>query len=137
MRDDADLQPELAEVLQEQPGEDYAAVDVCVRDIHTPVFVQDLPRNGGMSAFTKTIAAAAVEPRLILTADRWRGEAKLVAVDADMQVCFDNANQPTATWPQGVPLVLRGIADVYVQGVGGAAVTVSVIVERWAAGSGE
>lgn len=132
MRDESDLQPELADVLQEEPAEDPAAIDVCVRDIHTPVRTQPLPPNGGMDAFTKTVGATG-DPVRLLSADRWRGRAIIVSVAADFKVGFNSPSNPVVTWPQDVPLEVRGIADIYVQAVADT-VELSVIVERWAAG---
>lgn len=134
MREESDLQPELAEVLQEQPAEDPAAIDVCVRDVHTPVRTQELPPNGGMDAFTKDIGATG-DPQRILSADRWRGKATLVG-DAAFLVGFNSSSNPTARWPADTPLYVRGIADIYVKAVTGT-VSLSVIVERWAAGGGD
>lgn len=128
--DDASLQPELAEVLQQEP-EDNPRIEVCVRDVHGPVRVQALPRKAA-TAFRKVISASAVQPAMILRADHYRAQATLIP-DADMRVSFNDPSEPYAVWPADLPLVVAATADIYVLGDAGA-LTVNVIVEKWATG---
>jgi hypothetical protein len=128
--EDASLQPELAVVLQEEP-EDNPKIEVCVRDVHGPVRTQALPRKAA-TAFSKTIAAAAVQPAMILRADHYRGQATLISSVA-IRVSFNDPGESYAVWPANVPLVISAAVDTYVRGDAGAA-TVSVIVEKWATG---
>lgn len=128
--DDASLQPELAEVLQQEP-EDNPKIEVCVRDVHGPVRTQALPRKAA-TAFQKAIGASVLQPAMILRADHYRGQATLIA-DADLRVSFNDPSEPYAVWPADLPLVITASADIYVRGDSGA-VTVNVIVEKWATG---
>lgn len=130
MTEDASLQPELGVVLQEEP-EDNPRIEVCVRDVHGPVRTQALPRKAA-TAFTKTIAAAAVAPAMILRADHYRAQATLISTAA-LRVSFNDAGESFAVWPANLPLVITAAVDIYVRGDAGGA-TVSVIVERWATG---
>lgn len=133
MNDDASLQPELAEVLQQEP-EDNARIDVCVRDVHGPVRVQELPFKA-VSAFSKTIAATVVQAPLILAADHFRGRATLICSGGSMRVSFNAPGESYAVWPAGLPLVLKAAADTYVRPDSATdPITVSVIAERWATG---
>lgn len=128
--EDASLQPELGEVLQAEP-EDRPEIEVCVRDVHGPVRTQALPRKAA-TAFNKTVAADAVQPAMILRADHYRGQATLIS-DAAMRVSFNDPSETFAIWPADLPLVITAVADIYVVGDAGA-ITVSVIVEKWAVG---
>lgn len=128
--EDASLQPELGVVLQAEP-EDRPEIEVCVRDVHGPVRTQALPRKGG-TCFNKTVAAAAIQPLLILRADHYRGQATLISGVA-IRVSFNDPSETFAVWPANVPLVITAAVDIYVRGDAGAA-TVSVIVEKWATG---
>lgn len=130
MTNDASLQPELGVVLQEEP-EDRPEIEVCVRDVHGPVRTQALPRKAA-TAFNKTVAAAAVQPLMILRADHYRGQATLISTVA-IRVSFNDPGESYAVWPANVPLVVSAAVDVYVRGDSGAA-TISVIVEKWATG---
>lgn len=129
---DVSLQPELAEVLQVEP-EDEPKIEVCVRDVHSPVRVQDLPFKAA-SAFSKVIAATVAQPPLVLSADKYRGRATLIS-SAAMRVSFNAPDEPYAVWPADLPLVLKAVADVYVQPDSASdPITVSVIIEKWATG---
>lgn len=130
MSEDASLQPELAEVLQQEP-EDNPKIEVCVRDVHGPVRTQDLPRKAA-TAFTKVVGGSVVQPAMILRADHYRGQATLISTAA-LRVSFNDPGESYAVWPANLPLVITAAVDIYVRGDAGAA-TVSVIVEKWATG---
>lgn len=130
MTDDASLQPELGDVLQQEP-EDSARIEVCVRDVHGPVRTQALPRKAG-TTFSKTIGASVVMPPLVLAADHRRAQAVLVSTVA-LRVYYNDPSGTYAVWPANVPLTVTATVDVYVKGDSGAA-TVSVITEKWATG---
>lgn len=133
MNDDASLQPDLADVLQQEP-EDTARIEVCVRDVHGPVRTQQLPMKA-VAAFSKTVAATVVQPRLILSADHYRGRATLVCSGGAMRISFNAPGEAYAVWPAGLPLVLRTPADTYVRPDSATdPITVSVIAEKWAVG---
>lgn len=130
MNDDASLQPELADVLQQEP-EDNPKIEVCVRDVHGPVRTQALPRKAA-TAFTKTIPASTGVPTMVLSADHYRGQATLIA-PAAFRVTFNDPGEPFAVWPPNVPLVVTASVNIYVRSDASAG-TVSVIAEKWATG---
>lgn len=78
----SELQPDTAEVLQEEP-EYVMSVQGCVT-IKGPVRTQELPRKSG-STRTMTLDET---PRRVLTADHRRAWMQLRALDADAAVVY-------------------------------------------------
>lgn len=131
--DDASLQPELAVVLQEEP-EDRPEIEVCVRDVHGPVRVQELPFKA-ITAFHRTIPATVVQPPMVLRADHYRGRVTLICTGGSMRVSFNAPDETYAIWPANVPLVLKAPADTYIRPDSATdPITLSVIPEKWATG---
>lgn len=130
MTEDASLQPELADVLQQEP-EDNPKIEVCVRDVHGPVRTQALPRKGG-TAFVKQIPASTAVPTMVLRADHFRGQALLIS-GAAFRVTFNDPGESYGVWPANVPLPVTASLDIYVRS-DAAAGTLTVIVEKWATG---
>lgn len=128
----AELQPDTAEVLQEEAPEQYQAIPVCVKEVQAPVRVQALPRKGAAS-LTKALTTTPVQ---VLRADHWRGRALLLA-SADVLVAFSEAScqddSKMAAWPADTPLELSATVEVWAKAATGTA-DLSVITERWAEG---
>lgn len=126
-----ELQPDVSEVLQEEP-QYLTAVPVCVDDVKTPVRVQQLPRKGA-ATLTKTLSTTV---QRVLTANHYRGRTLLVCGSAFL-VCFSQtaaqADSSMATWPANVPLELTATAEVWAK-VAASTAVLSVITEQWADG---
>lgn len=132
----ADLQPDVGEVLQQEPYGDTHKVDVVVCG---PVRTQPLPRKGG-TTFTKTVGVLGGSPGAlnVLRADHRRAVAYLTA-PAPFLVAYNDANAQSvdtmALIPANVLLPVSATVDVWIAAPS-ATVAVSVLVEDWAAGEG-
>lgn len=128
----AELQPDVGEVLQEEPPEQYTAIPVCVKEVAAPVRVQALPRKGAAS-MTKALTTTAVQ---VLRADHWRGRTLLVGSGAFL-VAFSEAScqadSAMAEWPAATPLELTATTEVWAKAAADT-VALSVVTERWAEG---
>lgn len=131
----AELQPDVGEVLQEEPQK-YTAIPVCVEDVKGPVRVQVLPRKGG-STRTRTVTdTKAVQ---VLDADARRASAVLMSIENDLLFAFSEAaTQDTSTmsvWPKLVPLPCSATVPVWIKCATAAQTTrVSITTELWAEG---
>ncbi|MEH0582543.1 hypothetical protein QBA54_50805 [Streptomyces sp. B21-108] len=129
-----DLQPDTAEVLQEEP-EYVMAVQGCV-SVAGPVRTMELPSKGGG---TRTRTATDTKAVQLLQADKRRKSAVLMSLDQEMYVGFSQAAmQDTvsmAAWPKAVPFYVPAAVDVYVQcAASGQSTRVSAISYLWAEG---
>lgn len=127
----ADLQPDTAEVLQEE-GDAAGTVPVCITEQKTPLRVQQLPRKGG-ATFTKSVGTTALQ---VLWPDHRRARA-IIASTSALLIAYDTAaaQDPStmAVWPANVPFEAGAITDVWVAVASGTA-QVGVITEFWAEG---
>lgn len=133
---DPDLQPDVADVLQEE-GVPLQSVPVCVTDVKAPVRVQQLPRKGG-ATFTKTLTT---DPLRVLTADHRRARAQVISTAAAnvFLVAFtQTAAQDESTmtlWMGGVPFETTATTEVWLRLPASAeSFTVGVSTELWAEG---
>lgn len=130
---DIELQPDVSEVIQEEAGEYITDIGVCVKSVTVPVRVQELPRKLATSQ-TRTVGTTA---QRYLRADHWRASAKIVPIDGNILIAFNEASaqddSTMAQWPMGEPYTHTAATDVWVKAVQNT-VTVSVITERWATG---
>lgn len=131
----AELQPDTAEVLQEEPAH-YQAIPVCVEDVKAPVRVQLLPQKGGS---TRTRTVSDVKATQVLEANPRRGSAVLMSMDQEMLVAFSQAScqdpSTMSVWPKAVPFPVPATVDVYVQCATAAQTTrVSITTSLWAEG---
>jgi hypothetical protein len=130
---DIDLQPDVAEIIQEEPPEYVTAIEVCVKDIVPPVRAQILPRK---LATSQTYTATTTAKR-VLRADHYRASATVVSFDQDVYLAFNEASAQSASsmsrWPVGVPFTLTATSELWVSSVT-TTTTVSVTTERWATG---
>jgi hypothetical protein len=131
-----DLQPDIGEVLQEEP--DYKAPPIGVA-VCGPVRTQALPRKGGS---TRTLALSSDTVVHILRPDHRRAAAVLVSHTADFLIAYSEASSThestMARIPMGTLFTVTATVDVYVRCVGDEenpeTTTLSVIQERWAEG---
>jgi hypothetical protein len=130
---EVELQPDVAEVIQEEPGEYVTDIGVCVKSIVPPVRVQELPRKLATSQ-TKTVGTTAVR---LLRADHWRASAVFVAFEQDVFLAFNEASaQDTSSmsrWPVSVPFTLTAATELWVAS-STSTTMVSITTERWATG---
>jgi hypothetical protein len=130
-----DLQPGLDEVLQAEEPTHEPPVTVVVAG---PVRVQTLPQKSGS---TKTVALAAagatVFPIRVLQADHRRARATILAIGGAMRIAFNSASKETpatmALWPANVAYAHLGDDEIWVA-ADTTAITVSVLVGKWAVG---
>lgn len=133
----SDLQPDIGEVLQEEYEEDSerGVVDVCVKDVHSPVRTQTLPRKGGATR-TVTVTTAVNQ---YLRADPRRGRVLVMSMDENLRVAFNRASaqEPTSmsVWPPLVPLEITAAVDLWLaSGHATDPTVVSITTETWAEG---
>lgn len=130
---DVDLQPDVSEVIQEEPEAEYSTpiVDVAVCG---PVRTQQLPRKAGG---TKTVTLDAITPKHILTADHRRGMAYLVSHTEDFMLAYSKTSstddESMARIPKNILFPVGATVDVYVKAQA-TTTTLSVVQEGWAAG---
>lgn len=128
-----DLQPDVAEVLQEEPYTMAVQGEVSVCG---PVRVQELPRKAGA---TKTVTVSDTKYVMLLDGDQRRGFVTLISLDQEMAFGFGEASMqaPSAMcqWPKGVPLKLEVATELWVIcNVSGQSTRVAVATGLWAAG---
>lgn len=125
------LEPDVHEVLQEEPADDMTAIPVEVRCVEGPVRVQVLPDKG---ASTKTLTVTSSRAVRVLVADARRKSAVLIGTEA-FRVAYTQAaateDTAMALWPKDVPLVVSATVEVHVKAAA-ADSTVSVQTFRWA-----
>lgn len=130
--DMGELQPDTAEILQQEVEEKPGTIPVCVHDIHGPVRTQALPRKGGG---TRTVPLTTT-PKRILTADHRRYQALLTA-DADILISFTQASaqdpSTMATVWSKTSFTVTATVEVWAKAASGTA-NLSVVIERWAEG---
>lgn len=129
----SDLQPDVGEVLQEEP-EYVMSVQGCV-SVNGPVRTQALPRKGGS---TRTRVVTDTKAVQVLKADPRRASAVLMA-DESIYVGYGEASKDDTTamslWPGNVPFVCTATVDVFVRSAAADGSTfVSVTTELWAQG---
>lgn len=129
----SDLQPDVGEVLQEEPYKMAVTGEVSVCG---PVRTQELPRKSGATK-TKTVGDTAYVQ--LLDNDPRRGFMLVMSMDAELYFGFSEASMqaPSAmsVWPKGVPLPLPVAAELWVQcAESGKTTRVSVTTGLWAAG---
>lgn len=126
------LEPDVHEVLQEEPYTDLTAIPVKVECVDTPVRVQLLPDKGGATQ-TRTVSATKATP--FLSADPRRKSAVLMSLDQNILVAFSSAScqadSAMALWPKLVPLTVPATVEVWVKAATGTT-AVSVQSFRWA-----
>jgi hypothetical protein len=76
----------------------------------------------------RTYNALTTESVKVLPDDVRRDTATIMAIDNDVLLGV-NSGDATATWPVGVPLVIRATGEVWVRAIGGASL-VTVVVEQ-------
>lgn len=128
-----DLQPDVGEVLQEEPYQMAVTGEVSVCG---PVRTQELPRKSGA---TKTRVVSDTKYVQLLENDPRRGFMLVMSMDRELYYGFSEASMqdPSAmsVWPKGVPLPLPVAAELWVQCAEAAQSTrVSVTTGLWAAG---
>jgi hypothetical protein len=132
-----DLQPDVADVLQEE-SETLTTVPVCIAEQKSPVRTQALPRKGG-ATFTKVLSTT---PQRVLTADHRRALTTIMAsAEADVfLIAFTEASaQAEATmclWNGRESYTSGATTEVWlsVPVTPGTAVTVGISTELWAEG---
>lgn len=129
----SDLQPDVGEVLQEEPYKMAVTGEVAVCG---PVRTQELPRKSGA---TKTRVVLDTKYVQVLENDPRRGFMLVMSMDAEMYFGFSEAamQDPSAAsvWPKGVPLPLAVAAELWVQSAeSGKTTRVSVTTGLWATG---
>ena len=130
----SELQPDVGEVLQEEPYQMPVTGEVSVCG---PVRTQELPRKG---AATRTRTVDDTTYVRVLEADKRRGKAVLMSMDAEMYVSFSDANMQApssaaAVWPKAVPLEVTAAVDIYVMcAESGKTTRVGILSELWAEG---
>lgn len=134
MADDADLQPEPNEVMQQEAPDALTVIPVCVAEVKAPVRTQQLPRKGG-STRTKNIGATTAVQ--VARADHRCGQVEIMSIDQNIRVAYSEAacqaDSSMSIWPKLVPLTITATVDVWVKAVTGTT-DVSVTTERWAEG---
>lgn len=127
----SDLQPDIDDVLQEEPELDVPAVAVAVAG---PVRTQQLPRKGGA---TRTYELSSTVVKELLTADPRRARATLVSHSEDFLVAYSlaGAEHPSsmARIPKNVLFEVGATVDVFVMAQANTT-TLSVVTEMWAEG---
>lgn len=125
--EDNPLQPDTDEVLQLEPMS-----SVPVR-LDGPVRTQALPTKG---ASTRTVQLTTT-PILLLRANHWRKNVKLVGIAQAFLFAFNkaSASDPStmAQWPIGVPYTCEATTEIWVAAATGTT-ALSVVTENWAAG---
>lgn len=138
MTEQADLQPDVDEVLQAEAPE-LTTIPVSVAELKGPVRVQQLPRKAA-ATMTRRLTVA---PAQILRADHRRASAVLVAPVGFLVAFSETACQaPSAMayWPANVPLEVTAAVEVWAlvlvpqDAPNEALDRVSVITEHWAVG---
>lgn len=132
----ADLQPDVADVLQEEDG-GTVTVPVCITEQRAPLRTQALPRKGG-ATFQKAVTTT---PYRLLTRDPRRARATLISTAAAniYMVAYDEASaQDPSTmtpWPGAVPFHVDARTEVWVAlPSGGTTFQLGVSTELWAEG---
>lgn len=128
-----DLQPDIDEVLQEEPYKMAVTGEVSVCG---PVRTQELPRKSGA---TKTRVVSDTKYVQLLENDPRRGFMLVMSMDAELLFGFSEAamQDPSAAsvWPKGVALPIAVAAELWVQCAEAAKTTrVSVTTGLWATG---
>jgi hypothetical protein len=126
------LEPDVHEVLQEEPDVPMTAIPVKVECVDGPVRVQVLPDKGGATGTRTVTTTQAVR---VLVADARRKSAVLMATDNNFRVAFSQAacQAPSAMalWPKLVPLTVPATVEVWVQAEGGST-SLSYQTSLWA-----
>jgi hypothetical protein len=130
----SDLQPDVGDVLQEEPQYTMPVtgeVSVC-----GPVRTQELPRKAGA---TKTRTVTDTVYVQLLDNDPRRGFVVVMSMDNEMYFGFTEASMQATSamsvWPKAVPLVLPVASELWVQcAAAGQTTRVSVTTGLWAAG---
>jgi hypothetical protein len=114
------MEPDVREVLQEEPDAPMTAIPVKVECVDGPVRVQVLPDKGGATGTRTVKTTKAVK---LLVADARRKSAVLISMDQNMRVAFSEAatQAPSAMalWPKLVPLTVPATVEVWVIAEGG------------------
>lgn len=129
----SDLQPDVGEVLQEEPYKMAVTGEVSVCG---PVRTQELPRKNGA---TKTRVVGDTAYVQLLDNDPRRGFMLVMSMDAELYYGFTEASMQASSamsvWPKGVPLTLPVAAELWVMCAEAAKTTrVSVTTGLWAVG---
>ncbi|MFJ3812582.1 hypothetical protein ACIPWE_40265 [Streptomyces sp. NPDC090073] len=129
----SELQPDVGEVLQEEPYNMPVTGEVSVCG---PVRTQELPRKAGA---TKTRTVGDTQYVCLLDNDYRRGFMTVMSMDAEMYFGFTEASMQASTamsvWPKAVPLTLPISSELWVQcAESGKTTRVSVTTGLWAAG---
>jgi hypothetical protein len=129
----SELQPDVGEVLQEEPYQMPVTGEVSVCG---PVRTQELPRKSGATK-TRTVTDTAYVQ--LLDSDPRRGFMTVMSMDREIYFGFSEAAMQATTamsvWPKAVPLVLPVAAELWVQcAESGQTTRVSVTTGLWAAG---
>ncbi|MER7953068.1 hypothetical protein ABTY59_37385 [Streptomyces sp. NPDC096079] len=128
------LEPDVPEILQEEPAPDLTAIPVRVEAVESQVRVQVLPDKGGS---TLTKSATATRAVRVLVADPRRKSAVLMSMDQNILVAFSEAacqaDSSMAVWPKLVPLEVPATVEVWVKSATGTT-AVGVLGYRWAEG---
>jgi hypothetical protein len=129
----SDLQPDVGEVLQEEPYQMPVTGEVSVCG---PVRTQELPRKHGA---TKTRTVTDTQYVQLLDSDPRRGFILVMSMDAELYYGFTEASMQAtnamSVWPKGVPLTLPLATELWVQCAEATKTTrVSVTTGLWAAG---
>lgn len=129
----SDLQPDVGEVLQEEP---YTMPVTGEVSICGPVRTQELPRKSGA---TKTRTVGDTTYVQLLDNDARRGFMLVMSMDAELYFGFSEASMQASSamsvWPKGVPLTLPVAAELWVLCAEATKTTrVSVTTGLWAAG---
>lgn len=130
---ESELQPDVAEVLQEEP---YTMPVTGSVSVAGPVRTQELPRKAGA---TKTRTVSDTSYVQLLDNDPRRGFVTMISMDAEMAFGFTEASmqagQSMTQWPKGVPLTLPVATELWVIcNEAGKSTRVSVATGLWAAG---
>jgi hypothetical protein len=128
-----DLQPDVGDVLQEEP---YTMPVTGAVAVDGPVRTQELPRRNGATKSRTVSDTAYVQ---LLDNDPRRGFMLVMSMDAELYYGFTEASMqaPSAmsVWPAKVPLTLPVAAELWVMcAEAGKTTRVSVTTGLWAAG---
>lgn len=129
----SDLQPDVGEVLQEEPYKMTVTGEVAVCG---PVRTQELPRKGGA---TKTKVVSDTVYVQMLDNDMRRGFVVVMSMDAELYFGFGEASMQAvgamSVWPKGVALPVPVASELWVQcAEAGKTTRVSVTTGLWATG---
>lgn len=126
------LEPDVHEVLQEEPAAELTTIPVKVESVEAPVRVQVLPDKGGATQ-TRTVGASKAVP--FARADPRRKSAVLMSIDQNILVAFSEtscqADSSMALWPKLVPMTVPATVEIWVKAVTGTT-AVSLQTFRWA-----